>query len=119
MKTSELIGTALDWAVAKALDGEILRAGAFSPSTNWVQGGFIIEQKSINIIQVSAKTLGDPRYWVAEIGTHEGTSSTEHQQHDLMFQIYEEDVMCGPTPLIAAMRCFVASKLGHEVEVTT
>lgn len=23
----------------------------------------------------------------------------------------------GPTPLIAAMRCFVASKLGDEVEV--
>jgi len=24
---------------------------------------------------------------------------------------------CGPTPLIAAMRCYVASKLGDEVEI--
>ena len=25
--------------------------------------------------------------------------------------------MTGPTPLIAAMRCFVASKLGDEVDI--
>ena len=27
--------------------------------------------------------------------------------------------MRGPTPLIAAMRCYVASKLGDEIEIPT
>lgn len=31
--------------------------------------------------------------------------------------IIDADCMSGPTPLIAAMRCFVSSKLGDEVEI--
>jgi hypothetical protein len=30
---------------------------------------------------------------------------------------WDANVQYGPTPLIAAMRCYVASKLGDEVEV--
>jgi hypothetical protein len=33
---------------------------------------------------------------------------------DLDMPLYQEH---GPTPLIAAMRCFVASKLGDEIEI--
>lgn len=32
-------------------------------------------------------------------------------------QDWHKHYLCGPTPLIAAMRCFVASKLGDEVEI--
>jgi len=32
------------------------------------------------------------------------------------FMVEEEWGCYGPTPLIAAMRCYVASKLGEEVE---
>lgn len=98
MKTSELTGNALDWAVAKcegvingdALDiGFILESG-YTPSTNWAQGGAIIERERIRL---------DPRgIWVAG--------------HDS-----SNDEYTGKTPLIAAMRCYVASKLGDEVEI--
>jgi len=55
MKTSELIGPALDWAVIKCevpgmSDKTIIlnvTKGAISPSTNWAQGGPIIEREEI------------------------------------------------------------------------
>lgn len=110
MKTSELIGPALDWAVAKC-EGEsldILPADYPLPSmwigqgnlnreysTRWAQGGPIIERENI----VPYKYL-DTYY--AGMGIH---------------QAEENPTGSGPTPLIAAMRCYVASKLGDEVEV--
>jgi hypothetical protein len=111
MKTSELIGPALDWAVAKCegayiskesdepfwLEG-IVAAPCFldkyQPSTDWEQGGPIIEREKIKV---------DPRK-----GNWEATIWNEPQIRNPSY---------GPTPLIAAMRCFVASKLGDEVEI--
>ena len=94
MKTSELTGAALDWAVGTALklppplwDG--LRCAAFS--TNWSQGGPIIQREKIAVDY-------DHDVWNASI---------KGQRH----------YWSGPTPLIAAMRCYVASKLGDEVEI--
>ena len=34
-----------------------------------------------------------------------------------MGYIWEDTESFGPTPLIAAMRCYVTSKLGDEVEI--
>ena len=100
IKTSELQGAALDWAVAECEElgirrlsgGEFLLADGdfWFPSTDWAQGGPIIERERICLIDQG----GD--YWQALWGWKEAF---------------------GPTPLIAAMRCFVASKLGDEVEV--
>lgn len=107
MKTSELTGATLDWAVAKAAGVAVLRCGAgpgqylayvpkraaykvWRPSTNWVQGGPIIEREKITL------------EWTGE---------------DWMGYIRHDEEFFGPTPLIAAMRCFVASKLGDKVEV--
>ena len=96
VKTSELDGAALDWAVKKAIKKD---GGYFLPSkdyknishsTNWGQGGPIIEREGIALGQT-----GDG--WEA---TCDGA-------------VY----IFGQTPLIAAMRCYVASKLGDEVEV--
>lgn len=105
MKTSELTGPALDWAVAKCevgqpvgsfLDGVVAHPdyNKFYPSTNWSQGGPIIERERIS---VGTEENG----WSANITT----ASTGIA---LGF---------GPTPLIAAMRCFVASRLGEEVDI--
>lgn len=108
MKTSELTGAALDWAVAKAmggndapgsfLDGVVPHPDylKFYPSTNWSQGGPIIEQKRIGIKPIYQGY--DVLHWSAVQELGEGRRT-------------------GPTPLIAAMRCYVASKLGDEVEV--
>jgi len=90
MKTSKLTGAALDWAVAMAENW----AGAdfeIKPySTDWAQGGPIIEWERIT-----------PE-WTGE---------------DWMAYIKHDEEVFGSTPLIAAMRCYVASKLGDEVEI--
>lgn len=102
MKTSELIGPALDWAVVKASGqnaeywlekyaSEDRRCMCESPSTDWSQGGTIIERERI------------------ELKDDGGT--------DWLASHNNESVEFGPTPLIAAMRCLVASKLGDEVEI--
>ena len=100
IKTSELDGAALDWAVAEAERLAVIESfgpswrNEFSPSTRWSQGGVIIEREKISMCAMS-------RNWVAE-----------------SFLLNEQGLECvGQTPLIAAMRCYVASKLGEEVEV--
>jgi hypothetical protein len=109
IKTQELTGPALDWAVARCENylPSMLNTktgivyglvGELNFSTKWAQGGPIIERECI--------CLTHPKHdcWTA-IG-QDGT--------DLDTPLYQED---GPTPLIAAMRCFVASKLGDEVDI--
>jgi hypothetical protein len=105
IKTSLLIGRPLDWAVIAC--GEsitsrvLLEPGGYSPSTKWSQGGPIIEREKIDLIY-----YGD--------GGHErgGEWVGAHETEDM------EDVeQFGPTPLIAAMRVYVAFKLGDEVEI--
>jgi hypothetical protein len=103
-KTSELEGAALDWAVAKANYGDNMNAVMnhpavanipYTPSTDWVQGGPIIERENIS-------TKAQQPDWAAYIAICDGMT---------------DRVLPGPTPLIAAMRCYVASKLGDTVEI--
>jgi hypothetical protein len=97
MKTADLEGAALDWAVAKCEDRQGKGLDWVPPacSTDWVQGGPIIEREKIT------PQYMDRGYWRAwtEVG---------EKAHKLAY---------GPTPLIAAMRCYVASRLGDEVEL--
>ena len=103
MKTSELTGAALDWAVCKAGGGgnsiPMFWAGRdrgmFEYSTDWAQGGPIIEREHISVEATRVGGLGDR--WMADIQT--------------------DCTQFADKPLIAAMRCYVASKLGDEVEV--
>lgn len=55
--------------------------------------------------------------WCATTGQYGIECTTEHQQHDDMYQVYASEVMYGPTALVAAMRCRVANKLGRFVDV--
>ena len=118
----KLTQTALDWAVATAeglpkavdssgLDGPVIVCGfeqemlhsrhrkgqewkAYQPSTNWAQGGPIIEREKIGI------ECDDQGVWFAsyDLSPEQAWGAT------------------GPTALIAAMRCYVEAKLGDEVE---
>jgi hypothetical protein len=110
MKTNELTGAALDWAVTKCegFDPETLntktgvvyslRYGVYTPSTDWSQGGPIIERECISV--------GDQ------------THIHEQPEHSAWYATNRKGAYgLGPTPLIAAMRCYVASKLGGEVEI--
>ena len=148
MKTSELSGAALDWAVANAfgrkmqrnpmgpqsghgwwiweetpsgLGGVLLDKSIymeigprihpktrqskekFSPSTDWSQGGPIIERARI---QVSPS-----RQWLVCPADHKWIAARFKSNSD------STDFQHSPTPLIAAMRCYVASKLGDNVEI--
>jgi hypothetical protein len=98
MKAAELIGAALSWAVAKCegvpeyLLDKPWRADELLEhySTDWAQGGPIIERERITLNPLS-KTE-----WAASNGIRAGVSES---------------------PLIAAMRCYVASKLGDTVNI--
>lgn len=113
IKTSELTGAALDLAVANCEGWSIEKDPQCSDeghgllycySANWSQGGPIIEREGLH---VGRRHQCDPAYCT----------------------LIDPDVICcastsiggflsyGPTYLIAAMRCYVASKLGDEVDI--
>lgn len=113
IKVAETTKLQLDWLVAKCEGLEVLilidpievslttvqdnlknGGWVYKPSTDWAHGGPIIERERLNIVPTSVG-------WEA------------YPDHGMSDELFEE----GPTPLIAAMRCFVASKLGNEVEV--
>ena len=120
IKTADLIGPALNWAVAKAeglnpnSDPKVRRqyvgysgfadANGFGYaikhySTDWSQGGPIIEREWLGI-----------------------TSWPNESDEEQRWQCHQYDApkpyqALGPTPLIAGMRCLVASHLGNEVEI--
>jgi hypothetical protein len=126
MKVYELTGHALNWAVAMAEGDKVYRPRlgrpsnwdkeayladgsddrwvvrvenrrvaqfvdwTYNPSGDWMQGGPIIERERITVIAMPNGT------WA--------TSTPLHSFHH-------------PTPLIAAMRCYVESKLGNEIDI--
>jgi len=94
MKTIELTGPALDWAVGKCEGLSHWLHGRVHYSTDWAQGGPIIERERITI---DAREHG--QLWLAHS------------------RLVGQDGITGPTPLMAAMRCYVASKLGDEIDV--
>lgn len=99
IKTKELTGPALDWAVAKCEgrpwpDNAAIFLGDqhYRPSTDWAHGGPLIEQDKLVVSP-------DPgRGWYAR-------------------SFADAVEFYGRTPLIAAMRCLVASRLGEEIDV--
>jgi hypothetical protein len=106
IKVSEMTGAALDWAVAQiekprlsqsfARKNAVVLAhgGLYAPTIDWSQGGPIIERERLNIVPTSVGWEAYPDYGMSD-------------------ELFET----GPTPLIAAMRCYVASKLGDTIEV--
>ena len=111
MKTSELTGAALDWAVAQCT-GFPVRNGFDDNcpeySTRWEEAGPIIDREDI------AMSSTPDGLWAAY--APKGTRLVQHggQAVEVFNWTYKQ---LGYTPLIAAMRCYVASKLGDEVEI--
>jgi hypothetical protein len=111
-KTTELAGAMLDAAVIAALgmtDDDAAGVGLgcpdwrqrFKPSSSWAHGGPIIERERISVLR---DALDAEDRWVA------GSQFWIEGGFDGVMEF-------GPTPLIAAMRAFVASKLGDQVEL--
>ncbi len=108
-KVSELEGAELDYYVAKA-DGwnpQIIGkmwGGPWAYSTEWRHGGPIIERERIAVVAYKDK-------WCAYVN-----DQSAYSQESGYIDVSEYEGMSGQTPLIAAMRCFVNSKFGAEVE---
>jgi hypothetical protein len=101
MKTSQLTGAALDWAVTKCelpkgwSGAEIILGKDTDYSTDWRLGGAIIQREWINL-------TNEQEVWTAEIADDVPDGYVTMQ---------------GETALIAAMRCYVAQRIGDEIEV--
>lgn len=127
MKTSELVGTALDWAVAIAegipveelklpqwkgcglfrytrdedgnLDGYYVTGPDLLFSSKWEAGGPIMGR--IHGLETKSWLESNPQSkYEVHIHNHDGNY-----------------IEFGPTLLVAAMRCYVALLLGDEVEI--
>lgn len=109
IKTEELTGPALDWAVAKVWYGPeydmsipLFDDGLiFQPSALWQHGGPIIEREEISLYH-EIPAMRDSIWQARPSLSAKGAGGRWG---------------IGPTPLIAAMRCFVASRLGDEVDI--
>ena len=109
VNTSDLTGPALDWAVATAQGYQsVYTNGSIRPifreceaveitwpsySTNWSQGGPLLDREEIDL---QGPSHHKDALWTARCGSWN---------------------MDGPTALIAACRCYVASKMGDTVEI--
>ena len=116
VKTSKLQGATLDWAVAKCEGYEYNSESGLlykfnephffkAYSTDWAQGGPIIERENISVIFHDG-FYGIPNTWFAY----------QNFFFDGMEITTKNDTQ-GNTPLSAAMRCYVTQKLGNDVEV--
>lgn len=121
IKTSDLTDAGLDWAVSQCMKrivktperfgietfGPLFSKGykypcwgtrKYAPSIDWNDGGPIIQREKISVSSPFIREDGTPELtWGANI-------------RNVSSQV-------GPTALIAAMRCYVASVLGDEVDV--
>lgn len=113
LKTDTLTGKALDWAVAKIQDelplvntplglrlppAQFSDESLYSPSTNWAIAGPIIDAQKLVLGYFGAPGVERPC-----------ASRFDHGKH--------LNMEFGDTVLEAAMRCFVASRLGTVVDV--
>ena len=118
VKVSELSGKALDYAVAMCegysieksatvywltkTDGENIPINRYNPSQDWAIAGPIIERESMTV-----KYTGSLLEFCAYLKTGDGNFT----------ELPPDFVQYANEPLIAAMRCYVASKMGEEIEI--
>lgn len=120
VKTAELIGPALDWAVGIAAGGEQkpyqfadnidapfwdawvfpdgYACSRWSPSTDWAQGGPLIDKYAVKVEHFPGETIA------SKANARVAMNRTAYWQS-------------GPTPLVALCRASVAAKLGEVVSV--
>jgi hypothetical protein len=110
------IWSAPTWLLSRAYDGAVTETPTvraefhlYQWSTDWRYGGPIIERERITVVAFTGYNGDDPLRWWAQVGDFS-------HYIDEPLPGYQDD-RCGPTPLIAAMRAYVASKFGEEVEL--
>ena len=94
IKVAEATELQLDWLVARIEGDELPKAGGkgLDYSTDWACGGPLLGREGISVI------FHEQGHWTAS-------------------NLHGTVCVGGPTPLIAAMRCFCCSKLGDVVDI--
>ncbi len=79
------------------------REGAthYCPSTDWSQGGLLIERHAIDLMTNSGEQYVEHERWYAVVPISASGSRSA----------------MGPTPLVAAMRALAFAKLGEEIDL--
>ncbi|MGL4649737.1 MAG: phage protein NinX family protein, partial [Caldilineaceae bacterium] len=142
IKTQDLTGPALDWAVANIeyhskhgvglissiVDGIWQQHSRHRYSTDWAKGGPIIEREELYVQPTGAAKWKSYRWLNVEGGpiiereelyvqpTGDAAKWKSYRWLNVEGGGFTREYY-GPTPLIAAMCCYVASKLGGEVDV--
>jgi Protein of unknown function (DUF2591) len=121
IKTNELVRRNLDWAVAKSVNAKgwepfypdpfegYGRGPVYTPlpySSDWSCGGPLVDEEDIDLCRDRA-VEADARF-IARL-----SRAKIHPTRNANWYAAQN----GPTKLIAAMRCHVASRLGDEVDV--
>lgn len=130
MKTSELSGTALDWAVSVSLGQnpilrhDLMRARALA---NDYKGDLAwhLEMQLNEPITVTFEGVTNPVgdyhknwAWAGPLIQQEDMSLRPHGDGNYVSDVFlKPGYLLGASPLEAAMRAFVASKLGDDVEI--
>lgn len=131
--TCELEDTALDWAVSLITNPEWddgdrwantfdyvdtgdIEEEPYCPSSNWSQGGPIIEREGILLRPVRKPGHPMDGVWLAMYDG--GNTGQMVQWVEFLFKNKNRRLYSsGPTALVAAMRCFVAKHLGEQVTI--
>ena len=129
MKTAELTGAALNWAVAQAEGDKVYRPRLGRPD-DWDKAAYLADGSDDRwVVRVQNPTLAYFVDWTYNpCGSWwEGGPIIEREKLDLFCSgnVWDastgdrgnNSIQSGATPLVAAMRCYVASKLGDEVEI--
>lgn len=124
VKVQELIGPVLDWAVAKCEYDELAAATIqfpanskyypkITPSTDWSQGGPIIEREGILLRAIRKEGHSLNNQWLAMYDNGNTGTFVHWVNKSVIASVYSS----GPTPLVAAMRCYCCATLGDEVDI--
>ena len=118
VKVSEASDVVLDYMVAVAAEHNIV----WDSITPWVDIG-----DTNKLIGPNWKSCGKPCGWSPSTHGGDGMPIIEREKISIIFDIsndvaarttaYPPEYHYGPTILLAAMRCYVTSKPGPEVEV--
>ena len=133
IKTSELTGIALDWAVAKATHMPLFQCG-----DDWPGNRFVNEESlrhPIVTVGLTGRMLlegpktAENKEWAPSTDWAQGGPLIESNEIELksieegvwqasnLFDDMEWHHFVGYSPLEAAMRCLIAHRLGEEVEI--
>ncbi|CAB4121124.1 Bacteriophage P22, NinX [uncultured Caudovirales phage] len=140
MKTSELSGAALDWAVAKC-EGRKMQRNPMGPQGGhgwWIweetpsgQGGILLDKSVYMALgpYIRPKTRRDGEKFSPSTNWAQGGPIIDREGFAFEFDSESESFIAfyptkqsspegvGDTHLLAALRCYVASKVGDELSV--